>query len=836
MSVMKFLGELLKFRGRPDPKGRRICFDIEATNLLNAESIDYSQAPFARRASFVIHCIAAVDIDTQERWDWVQGDCVNFRTFLQQEKIRSIIGHNIINYDLLALKVLIGLEYDVLGGTLEGQPVHFVDTLVLSKTLNPDRRGHSIGYFGELLGLEKIDWRAKALELRLIEPRAPRGAEFQTYHPEMLAYNHRDVDVNVKVFHHLMREWGVWDWMDAFVLETIVADIITRQSHRGFWFDQQLAVENVRELDKLMEEARVIVEPHIPPKKPTQADMKAFQPPKIQLKKDGTLSAQIVKWVEKHGGKAYEEDENLPARIEVFGKTHRLPMPTESLLTEVPAKIDDTTHIKGWFVEMGWQPTAWKERDLTVDSKKQKLSTVPEGDKPSKFQQTVERYIEQTMDSPFCWYRMERLKDVIRPFKKLPVQWLIDNPYAVRDALLEMGTEKGIKVFTNPQISVGQDKELCPALERIQDRFAYTKDITNYLTYKHRRNSILGGGFDPDEDEEPDKGFLAKMRDDGRIATPADSCGCNTSRMKHREVANIPRVSSLFGGNMRAMFGVDGMMVQMGYDGSSLEARIEAHYCWPHEGKDKAYCLSLPMEKPNDVHTMTAKRIGELLGSTFLRDHAKSVKYCLAYGGQIPKVAKIVGCTEAQAKEIFNAYWEVAKPLAKLKDALVEEWMSETNMKRFIRGIDGRKIPTRSKHALINAAFQSAGVICMKLAMVIHEIKLREKGMTVDFWKDDWKNASYAQQLIAYHDEGQFEITPDLVKWKSFATEEAAKDFLKANKGWYGVKEAKGRFFCGYSEVGELAVQAVEEAGKIYKLNVPLGAEYALGRNWRDCH
>lgn len=85
-------------------------------------------------------------------------------------------------------------------------------------------------------------------------------------------------------------------------------------------------------------------------------------------------------------------------------------------------------------------------------------------------------------------------------------------------------------------------------------------------------------------------------------------------------------------------------------------------------------------------------------------------------------------------------------------------------------------------------------------------------------------------------DEGQFEITPDLVKWKSFATETDAKTFLEQNKSWYGVKEAKGRFFCGYSIVGELAVQAVEEAGKTYKLNVDLGAEYALGKTWRDCH
>lgn len=287
---------------------------------------------------------------------------------------------------------------------------------------------------------------------------------------------------------------------------------------------------------------------------------------------------------------------------------------------------------------------------------------------------------------------------------------------------------------------------------------------------------------------------------------------------------------------MRAMFGVDGKMVQMGYDGSSLEARIEAHYCTPFDAKGTPYCNSLTLEKPNDCHSVLARQLTEMLGYSFLRDHAKACKYACAYGGQAAKLAKIIGGSLEQGQKVFDGYWEVAKPLAKLKQALSQEWKSEGNFKKFIRGIDGRKIPTRSEHALINAAFQSAGVICMKLAMVIHELKLRELGLGMDFWTEDWKNKSYAQQLVAYHDEAQFEITPDLVKWKSFATEEDAKAFLKANKTWYGVKEAKGRFFCGYSIVGELAVQAVEEAGRVYKLNVPLGAEYALGKNWRDCH
>ena len=58
---------------------------------------------------------------------------------------------------------------------------------------------------------------------------------------------------------------------------------------------------------------------------------------------------------------------------------------------------------------------------------------------------------------------------------------------------------------------------------------------------------------------------------------------------------------------------------------------------------------------------------------------------------------------------------------------------------------------TRSKHSLVNALFQSAGVICAKRTMVYQDIAFREAGISVDFWKEDWKNKDYIQQLIAYH-------------------------------------------------------------------------------------
>ena len=105
------------------------------------------------------------------------------------------------------------------------------------------------------------------------------------------------------------------------------------------------------------------------------------------------------------------------------------------------------------------------------------------------------------------------------------------------------------------------------------EKFPYARDIVDYLTYKHRRNSILGGGLEWDEEEEAEKGFLAYVRADGRISTPADTCGATTSRFKHRVVTNIPRTSSLYGEPMRAQFGVDDTCYQIGYDFDSLEAK-----------------------------------------------------------------------------------------------------------------------------------------------------------------------------------------------------------------------------------------------------------------------
>lgn len=829
----------------------REVVDIEANGLLDHTSIDYTASPYKLKETFKIWCLVQRNVDDPTIVKRYVGlDEIKAWAMWELPKITEFIAHNGIDYDLLALKLLKLLTYEVSNeygkpSTINGKPVKITDTLVVSKCYNPDRYGgHSLDEWGKRVGMEKIDWRAEAITLGLIEYGAPKGAEFQTYHPNMLTYCERDTEVNVKVVHALDEEGAGWNWDFPLWLEHIVRDIVTRQSHRGFWFDGGLAEANVRDLDHKMEEIRVLVEPLLPPKQMGVTKLKEFTPPAGQFKKNGEPHANIVKWIAKHGGTELVQSED-GYHTTIYEKTYKLPI-TGPVKTHEPAKITDTTHIKGWLVELGWKPTQYKERDLTCDAKKKKLL-------PDKFVAAVERYVEQTLSSPFCADRLAELDT---------------TKSKIRDYLLKWDVKRPLKVYTNPTITVGMEKEIDPALLELADKFPHAKLVSEYLTYAHRRNSILGGGVDPDDIDDDDefagKGFLAAERiaQDGRIPTPADSCGAGTSRFKHRLVANIPRVTSLYGDKMRAMFGVDvdEGFIQLGYDFDSLEAKIEAHYVYRYAGGPE-YGVSLTAEKPNDCHSVLARKITGIIGREFPRATAKNVKYGCSYNAQPARVAKTVGCDLATGTIIFDAFWEQAAPLRELKERMQEYW-NTTGQKKFLLGIDGRKLPIRSKGNVINTAFQSAGVICAKLAMVLHERKMKAEGLTVDFFVDDWQNKTFCQQLIAYHDEAQLETHRSLVKFKTVRIHgdwtvlnekgkeedspevKAAKAELKAfreaqlaeGKVWSDIMHTDKMYYVGYCRAGELATIAVREAGQYFKLNVELSAGYMLGTNWASCH
>ena len=816
-----------------------ISWDRETNGLLNETAIDYLSSPYKLKQSFKTHSIVVQEHQTGKVIAFYDGDkyildgrrysennggrsyvlenyevveyehrpLKAFKDYILNSTIDKVIAHNQINFDLLVGKLEDDMDYTVEGDTWCGKVVDFKDTLIMSKAQNPDRfGGHSLDVLAEKTGDKKVQFRKHLHE----------SVRYLDFAADMLYYNIKDVVANTSVYKWLLEEQDGWNWEPAIKLEKAVAWIITNQEHRGFKFDKVLAESNITELDILMEERRIRAEPAIPMKKPTQAFMKTVTPPAVQFLKSGGYSSYIKKFIEKHEGKLLSTSEDFPLVVEVFGKTYSLPMPQEPLITEVKATLDDSTHIKDWLVSLGWSPSEYKEKDLSVKSGKGKPKRTRE-----EFEKAVDDYVEQTLNSSFVEDRCDHLETTATGLKA---------------RLLRTKEGKSCKVLTNPNFTKGQEKEICPNLLAMAEKFPYARDVVDYLTYKHRRNSILGGGLEWDDEEEAEKGYMAYIREDGRIATPADTCGAATSRFKHKVVANIPRTSSLYGENMRAMFTVEDNCYQLGYDFDSLEAKMESSYCWRYD-ETKEYCNSLTMDKPNDVHTVLARKISELIGRTFNRTPAKSTKYAATYGATEKKIAKTIGEPLHVGAQVFTAFWQAALPLASLKIALKGYW-EKTGGKKFILGIDGRKVPTRSAHAILNSLFQSAGVICAKKAMVLHYHKLKAEGLAVDFFKDDWKNKNFCHQLIAYHDEAQLEVSKKLVKFKLFDTTEDAEAFKSSqSEVWSDVKKSpKGGYYVAYCRAGELAAEAVNEAGQFYKLNVPLTAGYIIGRNWADCH
>ena len=787
----------------------RIVLDIEASNLLNSDSIDYKASPYKLKDTFKIWCIVAKDIDTKEIFVFRQEEILT--TFVEfYKKATTVITHNGINYDMLVIKLFTGINYTVMPDTIDSKQVEIIDTMILSKCLNPDRLGgHSLDSWGKRIGSFKIHYRKRLIELGIMTGQEPSGFEFSFFHEEMIDYCKQDVEVTEKAYFKLLEEKGNWPWEEAISLEKSVAEIITRQEHRGFNFDSNLAIESVKDLDEKIEAIKAEVEPILPPKNLSKTAANAYTPPKIQFKKDGSYSSHLINFVKKHSGELLEDKKAI-----LFGIEYSLPLESVSLVTTEPATLKDTTHIKEWLVrDFGWEPMQYKERDLSVNQKKQKLSMV-------EYVKVVEKYVEQTLASAFCNDRVDHIGCTNGTLLK---------------TLLKKDISKPVKVLTNPTFTIGQDKEICPNLAKLESRFPHTRKIIEFLTYSHRRNSILGGGFDPDEDsEEPEKGFLANIREDGRIPTPAGTCDAGTSRFKHRLVCNIPRATSLYGDKMRAMFCCGEDQYQLAYDFDSLEAKIESHYVHKYEGGPE-YGESLTAEKPNDCHTVLAKYITSIIDKEFPRGTAKSVKYGCSYNAQPKRVSKIVGCDMKTAQVIFDAFWDKASPLKELKENMQKYWET-TGQKKFLLGLDKRKLPVRSKGNVINTAFQSAGVICAKRAMVLHDRKLREHKLIVDFFTEDWKSIPFCQQMIAYHDEAQLELSKSLVKFKVFKTEEEAKAFRANNLDWSEVAHTDKCWYSAYSLPGVLATQAVKEAGEYYKLNVELTAGYIIHKNWFGCH
>ena len=123
-----------------------IVFDFETNGLLNAESIDYTASPYRLQPTYRVWCGTMRDLHQH----------MQYKTFIGEEmlefissylpNVKKMVCHNGIDFDFLVFKLAYGIDYEIgETTTLNGKPVELIDTLVLSKVLNPDRiGGHSL--------------------------------------------------------------------------------------------------------------------------------------------------------------------------------------------------------------------------------------------------------------------------------------------------------------------------------------------------------------------------------------------------------------------------------------------------------------------------------------------------------------------------------------------------------------------------------------------------------------------------------------------------------------------------------------------------------------------
>ena len=170
---------------------KRLAIDIETDGLDATE----------------IWCAVTKDIDNGEVKVWKTAS--ELLRYVEPED--TLIGHNIIGFDLPVLKKLWNLKTN-------SNPLR--DTLIMSRLLNPVlEKGHSLDSWGVRLGLKKGDF-----------------SDFDGgLSDSMVEYCIQDVEITHALFTHLNS--SLLDWGQSVDLEHEVATVVKKQEVNGFKLD-----------------------------------------------------------------------------------------------------------------------------------------------------------------------------------------------------------------------------------------------------------------------------------------------------------------------------------------------------------------------------------------------------------------------------------------------------------------------------------------------------------------------------------------------------------------------------------------------------------------------
>jgi DNA polymerase-1 len=266
--------------------------------------------------------------------------------------------------------------------------------------------------------------------------------------------------------------------------------------------------------------------------------------------------------------------------------------------------------------------------------------------------------------------------------------------------------------------------------------------------------------------------WIEATREDGRVHGKVITNGTITGRMSHQSpnMAQVPAVYSPYGKECRALWVVNNKYKLVGVDASGLELRMLAHYM-----NDKDYIHEIVN---GDIHTTN-----QIAAGLESRDESKTFIYAFIYGAGSKKIGSIIGGNERDGDRVKEKFLRATPSLRRLR-----EKVDGVSKKRWIRGLDQRRIIIRHPHAALNTLLQGAGSCVMKKALT-----LLDKNVITTQIK--------AFPVVNVHDEFQYEVE-----------ESRAEEF------------------------GKLAVQSIIDAGKQLNIRCPLDGKYKIGSNWAETH